>query len=50
MREHFVEWRNHLQERVDGRFSQPEVTPVVAPVEDSSDTGSIDPEGMEPEA
>jgi len=49
MREHFVEWRHHLQERVDGYFSQPEVTPVVAPEADPSDTGSIDPDGMEPE-
>ena len=24
MREHFVEWHSHLQERVDGYFSQPE--------------------------
>lgn len=43
MREHFVEWRGYLQERVDGFFSQPE---PVAPTPNSDDP---DANGMEPQ-
>lgn len=49
MREHFVEWRDHLQQRVDGYFGEPEPAQAASPAPPPSDSGPGDPNAMEPQ-